>query len=261
MQSLGRKLPASVGQSNFKKMLGWSRSEFSAGEITREIFRKGNGPVVILVHEIPGITPVVEKFANEVVDAGFTVVMPLLVGKTDMTPSGKYLASSMLKVCISREFTTMAVGKTSSVVSWLRALARQLHDELGGKGVGAIGMCFSGGFALGMMVDDIVVAPVISQPSLPFAVGVKRSADLGLSPQDATRVAQRAADGCQVLGLRFIGDKLVGTRFAELHKLLGDAFIAVEFESTKKSDHAVLTEQRQELGVQRVIEFLKSKLF
>ena len=242
-------------------MIDWSRSEFSAGEITHEVFRKGNGPAVIIVHEIPGITPAVEKFANEIVDAGFTVVMPLLVGTTGVAPSSKYIASSMLKVCISREFTTMAVGQTSPVVFWLRALAKQLHDELGGKGVGAIGMCFSGGFALGMMVDDIVVAPVISQPSLPFAVGVKRSADLGLSPQDATRVAQRASEGCQVLGLRFTGDKLVGTRFAELYKLLGDAFIAVEFESTKKLDHAVLTEQRQELGVQRVIEFLKLKLF
>ena len=242
-------------------MFGWSRSDFSAGEITREVFRKGNGPVVIIVHEIPGITPAVEKFANEVVDAGFTVVMPLLVGTTGVAPSSKYIASSMLKVCISREFTTLALNKTSPVVSWLRALARQLHNELGGKGVGAIGMCFSGGFALGMMVDDIVVAPVLSQPSLPFAVGGKRSADLSLSPQDATRVAQRASEGCQVLGLRFTGDKLVGTRFTELRKLLGDAFIAIEFESTKKSDHSVLTEQRQELGVQRVIEFLKSKLF
>ena len=242
-------------------MIDWLRSEFSASEITHEVFCKGNGPAVILVHEIPGITPAVERFANEVVDAGFTVVMPLLVGTTGVAPSGKYLASSMLKVCISREFTTMAVGQTSPVVFWLRALAKQLHDELGGKGVGAIGMCFSGGFALGMMVDDIVVAPVLSQPSLPFAVGAKRSADLNLSPQDATRVAQRASEGCQVLGLRFTGDKLVGTRFAELHKLLGDAFIAVEFESTAKSDHSVLTEQRQELGVQRVIEFLKLKLF
>ncbi len=242
-------------------MIGWSRSEFSAGGVTHETFRKGSGPGVIIVHEIPGITPTVEKFANEVVAAGFTVVMPLLVGTTGVVPSGKYIASSMLRVCISREFTTMAVGQTSPVIAWLRALARQLHDELGGKGVGAIGMCFSGGFALGMMVDDTVIAPVLSQPSLPFAVGVKRSADLGLSPQDATRVAQRASEGCQVLGLRYNGDRLVGTRFAELHKLLGDAFIAVEFESTKKSDHSVLTEQRQELGVQRVIEFLKLKLF
>ena len=241
-------------------MIGWSRSKFSNDGVTHETFRKGHGPVVILVHEIPGITPAVEKFANEVVEAGFTVVMPLLVGTTDKTPSGRYLAASMSKVCISREFTTMALNKTSPIISWLRALAKYLHAEIGGKGVGAIGMCFSGGFALGMMVDDIMLAPVLSQPSLPFAFGAKRSADLNLSPQDATRVAQRASEGCQVLGLRFTGDKLVGTRFAELHKLLGDAFIAVEFESTAKSDHAVLTEQRQELGVQRVIEFLKLKL-
>jgi dienelactone hydrolase len=170
------------------------------------------------------------------------------------------MASSAAKVCISREFTTMALNKTSPIISWLRALAKYVHAEIGGKGVGAVGMCFSGGFALGMMVDDIMVAPVLSQPSLPFAIGVKRAANLSLSEQDASRVAQRAAAGCQVLGLRYTGDRLVGTRFAELHKLLGDAFIAVEFESTAKSDHSVLTEQRQELGVQRVIEFLKSKL-
>ena len=241
-------------------MNGWSQSKFSSRGVTHETFRKGSGPVVIIVHEIPGITPAVEKFANEVVAAGFTVVMPLLVGNFGEAPSGKYMASSAAKECISREFTTMALNKTSPIISWLRELAIYLHAEIGGKGVGAVGMCFSGGFALGMMVDDIMLAPVLSQPSLPFALGTKRSADLNLSEQDSRRVAQRAEAGCQVLGLRYSGDRLVGTRFAELHKLLGDAFIAVEFESTAKSDHSVLTEQRQELGVQRVLEFLKSKL-
>ena len=241
-------------------MNGWSRSKFSNEGVTHETFRKGSGPVVIVVHEIPGITPAVENFADEVVAAGFTVVMPLLVGNFGDPPNSKYMASSAAKVCISREFTTMALNKTSPIISWLRALAKYLHAEIGGKGVGAVGMCFSGGFALGMMVDDIILAPVLSQPSLPFALGAKRSADLNLSPQDTRRIAQRAATGCQVLGLRYKGDRLVGTRFAELHQLLGDAFIAVEFESTSKSDHSVLTEQRQELGVQRVLEFLKLKL-
>jgi len=241
-------------------MNGWSQSKFSDRGVTHETFRKGSGPAVIIVHEIPGITPAVEKFANEVVAAGFTVVMPLLVGNFGQPPSGTYMASSAAKICISREFTTMALNKTSPVISWLRALAKYLHAEIGGKGVGAVGMCFSGGFALGMMVDDIMLAPVLSQPSLPFALGAKRSVDLNLSEQDRRRITQRAQAGCQVLGLRYKGDRLVGTRFAELHKLLGDAFIAVEFDSTAKSDHSVLTEQRQELGVQRVLEFLKSKL-
>jgi dienelactone hydrolase len=239
---------------------GWVKGSFTAATLTRDTYRKGNGPVVIVVHEIPGITPAVERFANDVVDAGFTVVMPNLVGTAGQTVSGKYIASSMLKVCISKEFTNMALQKTSPIISWLRALARSLHTEVGGKGVGAVGMCFSGGFALGMMVDDIMIAPVLSQPSMPFTVGKTRGADLNLSPDDALVVAQRAADGCQVLGLRFTQDKLVGTRFDSLRELLGDAFIAIELPSQSPKDHSVLTEQRDEDSVQRVLNFFKEKL-
>ena len=122
-------------------------------------------------------------------------------------------------------------------------------------------MCFSGGFALGMMVDEVMAAPVLSQPSLPFAIGKPaRHADLNLSPADAQRVAERAAAGCEVLGLRFDQDKLVGTRFESLRALLGDAFIAVELPSASKRDHSVLTEQRDEQSVERVIQFLRAKL-
>ncbi len=239
---------------------GWDHSAFTHDGVTHATYRKGSGPVVVVVHEIPGITPKVLEFAERVVAQGFTVVMPLLVGEVGRKPSGSYIASSMRKICISREFTTMAMHKTSPIISWLRALARQMHSEVGGVGVGAVGMCFSGGFALGMMVDDIMVAPVLSQPSMPFAVGSNRSADLNLSPSDEARIVERAQAGCQVLGLRFTGDKLVGTRFDSLRKLLGDAFVAVEFESSTKQDHSVLTEQIQEEGVTRVLEFLKLKL-
>lgn len=239
---------------------GWEHSAFTHDGITHQTHRKGNGPAVVVVHEIPGITPKVLEFAERVVAQGFTVVMPLLVGEVGREPSGGYIASSMSKICISREFTTMAMRKTSPIISWLRALAKQLHREVGGVGVGAVGMCFSGGFALGMMVDDIMVAPVLSQPSMPFAIGAHRSADLNLSPSDEARIVERAQAGCQVLGLRFTGDKLVGTRFESLRKLLGDAFVAVEFESSTKQDHSVLTEQIQEEGVARVLEFLKLKL-
>ena len=239
---------------------GWVKSSFTAATFTRNTYRKGAGPVVIVVHEIPGITPAVERFANEVVDRGFTVVMPDLVGTPGREVSGKYIASSMLKVCISKEFTTLAMKQTSPIISWLRALARSLHNEVGGKGVGAVGMCFSGGFALGMMVDDIMIAPVLSQPSLPFAVGKARGVDLNLSPDDEAVIAERAANGCQVLGLRFDKDRAVGDRFSSLRLLLGDAFIAIELPSSKPSDHSVLTEQRDEPSVQRVLDFFAEKL-
>jgi hypothetical protein len=241
-------------------LAGWTTSSFTAAGYTREVYRRGTGPGVVVVHEIPGITPKVAAFANEVVEAGFTVVMPSLVGTPGREVSGGYMASSMAKVCISKEFTNMALQRTSPIIGFLRAVARNLHDEVGGVGVGAIGMCFSGGFALAMMVDDIMVAPVLSQPSMPFPIGKERGADLNLSPDDALVVAQRASEGCEVLGLRFTGDKAVGDRFSSLRQLLGDAFIAIELPSSSPKDHSVLTEQRDEASVQRVLDFLRTKL-
>lgn len=239
---------------------GWIKGSFTAAGITHDTYRKGSGPLVVVVHEVPGITPKVAAFAEEVVSAGFTVVMPDLLGTPGKEMSNGYAMSSLVKVCVSREFTAMARNKTSPIIGWLRALGRSLHQEIGGKGIGAVGMCFSGGFALGMMLDDHMIAPVLSQPSLPFPMGAERAADLNLSPDDALVVKRRADEGCQVLGLRYTGDRLVGTRFDSLRELLGDAFIAVELPSSKKTDHSVLTEQRDEPSVRRVIGFFSEKL-
>lgn len=238
----------------------WVKSDFTATGLTRDVYRKGAGPAVVVIHEVPGITPLVTAFADEVVARGFTVVMPDLVGTAGKEPSNVYGLASILKVCVAREFATMALNQTSPIISWLRALARNLHNEVGGPGVGAVGMCFSGGFALGMMVDDIMLAPVLSQPSTPFAVGKKRGADLNLSPDDEAAVIERAQQGCQVLGLRFTDDKLVGDRFSTLRDKLGDAFIAIELPSKNKSDHSVLTEQRDDESVERVLDFFVEKL-
>jgi len=239
---------------------GWEPGEFTAAGITYPTYRRGSGPGVVVIHEVPGITPLVTTFANEVVERGFTVVMPSLVGTPGKAPSNSYAALSLAKVCIAKEFTVFALNQTSPIIAWLRALARNLHNEVGGPGVGAVGMCFSGGFALGMMVDDIMLAPVLSQPSLPLPVGSARGADLNLSPDDAAAVAERAAHGCQVLGLRFSDDMAVGDRFSTLRELLGDAFIAIELPSAKKSDHSVLTEQRDDASVERVLDFFAEKL-
>ena len=241
-------------------LAGWQKGSFTAAGFTRDTYRRGSGPGVIVVHEVPGITPKVTAFANEVVDAGFTVVMPSLVGTPGKEFSNGYAMSSLAKVCISKEFSALAMNKTSPIIAFLRALGRQLHSEVGGKGIGALGMCFSGGFALGMMIDDHMVAPVLSQPSLPFAMGKKRGANLHLSVDDERAVQRRAAEGCEVLGLRYTGDRLVGDRFSTLRELIGDKFVAIELPSVKKSDHSVLTEQRDEASVQRVLTFFKDKL-
>ncbi len=235
----------------------WTRTEHSFGEVTHPTYRKGAGPGVIVIHEIPGMTPEVIGFGEEVVAAGFTVVMPHLFGTPEAPATAGTAAKAFGKVCVSNEFTKLATGVTTPVAGWLRSLARELHDELGGPGVGALGMCFTGGFALAMMVDTSVVAPVLAQPSAPFPVGRKRAADLNLSPGDLAAVKKRAAEGCQVLGLRYRQDVAVGSRFETLTREIGDAFIRVESDGRR---HATLTAHRQQEGVDRVLAFFEEKL-
>jgi len=235
----------------------WTAGQHSADGVTHPTYRKGSGPGVVVIHEIPGLTPDVIGFAEEVVAAGFTVVLPHLFGTPEAPMSAGAVGKVLPKLCVSREFTTMATGQTSPIATWLRSLARSLHADVGGPGVGALGMCFTGGFALAMMVDDAVAAPVLAQPSLPFAVGRRRAADLNLSPADLADVRARAAGGCQVLGLRYRDDAAVGTRFDTLTEEIGDAFIRVEFPG---KGHSTLTEHRQQEGVDRVLGFFAERL-
>jgi dienelactone hydrolase len=237
--------------------LGEHTDLVNGADVTHPTYRKGTGPGVIVIHEIPGLTPAVIAFGEEVVAAGFTVVMPSLFGTPERKMSPLSVASTMRQVCVSKEFTKLATRQTSPIAGWLRSLARELHAELGGPGVGALGMCFTGGFALAMMVDDAVAAPVLCQPSTPFVVGRARSRDLNLSPADLTTVKERAAGGCQVLGLQYRGDPMTGKRFETLTREIGDAFIRVEFPG---HDHSTVTEHRQQVGVDRVLAFFEAKL-
>lgn len=239
-------------------LLDFTLSSFTHQGVAHRIYEKGAGPAVIVMAEIPGITPKVADFARRVADRGMSVVMPSLFGLDGMDPNttsvreapevAKGLGKLVGKLCVSREFTTLATGKSSPVVTWLRALAADAHQKYGGPGVGAVGMCFTGGFALAMAVDDRLLAPVLSQPSLPFRpIGDARNIDI--SSGDLDRVKVRCAAGLQVMGLRFDGDKLAPhDRFTFLRDALGDAFIGVELpDSAANPDarlppHSVLTE-------------------
>ena len=239
------------------RLPGWAESTFTSEGKTLPIFRQGDGPGVVIIHEIPTITPPVERFAQDVVDAGFTVVMPLLFGTPGEPMGALNVARSVARVCVSREFSNFALNRTSPITAWLKSLAADLHEELGGPGVGALGMCFSGGFALAMMVDGHVAAPVLSQPSMPFALSPARARDLNLSPADLQAVKDRVSDGCPVLGMRYSGDPMVGGRFDTLRRELGDGFLAVELPGRK---HGVVTEDRDEGAVETVLQFFGDRL-
>ena len=217
---------------------GFDEATESFDGTTKTVWRRGTGPAVIVMSEVPGNTPRVADFARRVADRGMTAVMPHLFGTPGREPSNSYALQTMVRVCISREFTLFATGKPSPVTVWLRKLAAAEHARCGGPGVGAVGMCLTGGFALAMMVDDTVVAPVLSQPSLPVGLTARHKRDLGLSAADEARVKARAEAGCDVLGLRFTGDKLAPPeRFAHLRELLGDHFIGVEIDSSEGNPH------------------------
>ncbi len=235
----------------------FTHAPFTYDGKSREVYRRGTGPGVVIMHEVPGITPRVADFGRRVAEAGMTAVLPSLFGTPGQPPSVPAIARSMAEGCVSREFTTLGPGRTSPAIvvaagpgpRRARAVRRTrcrrrrhvLHRRL----------------RVAMMVDDRLVAPVLSQPSLPLPAGKSKAADLGLSPDDLDACQERVAGGCQVLGLRYRSDRAVGTRFDTLRELLGDGFIAVEFDG---KGHSVLTEHLQEEAVEQVIGFLRERL-
>jgi dienelactone hydrolase len=253
----------------------YSEDSFAHRGKARRVFRRGTGPAVIVIAEVPGITPSVVDFADRVVGLGCTAVLPHLFGVPGEPSSGRNATQVLAWCCVSREFATWAAGKTSPVTEWLRALGRHELSRCGGPGIGAVGMCMTGGFALAMMVEDGLLAPVLSQPALPFSISKGRRRDLGISAADLEVVKQRAAAGVEVLGLRFTGDVACPPgRFERLRQELGDAFVGVEIDSSpgnphgiRKRAHSVLTEDFvDEPGhptrdaLDRVLEFLRSRL-
>ncbi len=255
---------------------GWSVAPFSGGGYTHDVYRKGAGPGVVLIPEIPGIHPGVLGLGNHLVDNGFTVAMPSLFGEPGKPKTGLYILSSIARACVAREFAAFATNKQRPVSLFLRALARDLNASTPGKGVGVIGQCFTGGFALAAAVDDSVLAPVLSQPSVPLPVGRARRADPGLSESELATVADRcASDGLCALALRFSEDNVVPReRFATLKARLGDAFEVIEIDSGPgnaggfaKGAHSVLTDEVREVDGQpayearkRVVQFLTERL-
>lgn len=235
----------------------YERTTFTHGGKTREVFRRGTGPAVVVIAELPGITPKVVALADRIVDIGCTAVLPHLFGEPGRDPvaggrlgAARYTLSSFVPTCISREFTVFATHRASPVVDWLRALAADEHQRCGGPGVGAVGMCFTGGFALAMATAPELLAPVLSQPSLPFGVTVRAKRSIDISRADLATVKDRcAAGGLEVLGLRFKGDAFSPSeRFEYLRGELGDAFVAVELDDEAANPdapmrpHSVLTE-------------------
>ncbi|MFE9579613.1 dienelactone hydrolase family protein [Nocardia sp. NPDC006044] len=190
--------------------------------VTRTVYVSGIGPAVIIMAEMPGISPDVARFARWVRDAGLTVYLPSLFGRDGAYPEAEAGMAVFRRACVSAEFRAFGAGKSSPIAGWLRALAALAHRECGGLGVGALGMCFTGNFALTMMLEPAVLAPVLCQPSLPL----DEPGGLEISPDDLTAVRERLdRDDLVVRAYRFQGDRYcTEQRFAAYAKALGPRF-------------------------------------
>ncbi len=228
-----------------------SLDDFTARQITcngqtRLVYVAGSGPGVVVMTEMPGISPHVARFARWVRDAGFTVYMPHMFGKDGAVPTVLTAVTTIARACISKEFRALSANASSPITQWLRALAAQAHKECGGKGVGAIGMCFTGNFALSMMLEPAVLAPVMAQPSLPL----NNAAGMAIDPDELKAVKARMdAEDLTVRAYRFEGDSFCkAERFAAFAQALGDRFEprvladeAANPNTPMKNPHSVVT--------------------
>lgn len=202
----------------------FARREITLNGTAKTVYVTGSGPGVIVMTEMPGISPHVARFARWVRNAGFTVYMPSLFGRDGIVASADEGAAIFKRACISAEFRALSANESSPVTQWLRALARLAHEECGGPGVGAIGMCFTGNFALTMMLEPAMLAPVLCQPSLPMS----DPAAIEIAPDEIATVRQRLdRENLTVLAYRFEGDRFCrAQRFAAYSQALGERFVA-----------------------------------
>jgi dienelactone hydrolase len=223
---------------------------FSHGDISHPVYSAGNGPPVVVLHELPGMMP-------ECIDLGlilaerFRVHLPLLFGE----PGEFAMVKNVARLCVSREIHAFAANRTSPLVGWARALCRKVKGDA--PGVGVVGMCLTGGFALATIADDAVLAAVAAQPALPLFV---HKAALGISSEDQAAIRARAATlgpGC-VLGLRYADDKIAPRiKIDTIRELIGDGLTYREYPG---NEHATLTKHRQPEALKETIRFLSERL-
>jgi dienelactone hydrolase len=212
---------------------GFTSLCFSSGTMNRQLYVIGDGPPVLLLHELPGLSRETLHTAKQLAGAHYTVVVPLLFGR----PGDDQPFKNLGRVCRDDEFACNRGERTSPHVAWLRDLASCARTRWPkGKGVGVVGMCLTGIFPIAMLRSPDVVAPVVCQPTLPFnrhnifqAFGwfMNQSA-LALTPDDLEHARTKRTD--PILGIRYRGDrKCQKEKFERLAGEFGDRFFRIDF--------------------------------
>lgn len=212
---------------------------FEFNGMARDIYKIGTDdqPAVLILQELPGITEHTLRFALRLHADGYAVYLPLLFGDAG---SAYEPLKNLARICIRREFVMMALNRPGPLTDWLRALSGHISSMSQGRPIGVIGMCYSGGFVLSLMMDPSIAAPVMSQPAKGMLL--KRwKASLGVSDADIqASLARSQRDNISILGLRFSNDIMCPPeRFDTMEKLFGERFIRVDIDSSLFNAHRI----------------------
>jgi dienelactone hydrolase len=208
-----------MAHNHEENMAGFDHSPFRSGKIAHEVYRIGNGPSILLLHELPGLMPEDITLARRL-SVSYTVYLPLLFGKPG--DGHAILRDSILRVflrtpCWGCEFNCASSSDIGGIVPWIAALALHVDDQNNHRGFGVIGNCLTGSVPMALMADDTVRpklrCAVLSQPAVPLGfwpfpkpLGASGKIAVGLTPD---QLRQAAASGVPTLAFRFVDDPVV----------------------------------------------------
>ena len=196
---------------------------------THIVYQKGNGPQVIILPEAPGLHKEVFALGDRLVLQGFSVHLLSLFGEDGVSFRYRDSLSCLAKACIRKEFALFAKHRSSPISDWVRAYCTNIYQHTQ-EGIGLIGMCLTGNFALTMLAEPWMCAPVLCQPSLP------------IYPKDGLHVDPSILEQSSqdILGIRFTGDRLCPKqRFTALEKALPSRLQLIEIDSTFGNSHRI----------------------
>lgn len=219
-------------------------------DVTHEVYAKGIGNPILILQELPGIGPETLALADRLVEAGFKVFIPHMFGTFGKITMGRNI---LRLFCVRREFNIFLKGRQSPISAWLRSLTREIRHREHAAGVGVIGMCLTGSFALTLMADAAVIGGVASQPALPVFGGDQ----LHMSDDDVIEASAGMQRNGPGLAMRYKDDK---TAPAKLMRALENAFgkdlNTVEYPGKQ---HSLLTLHFHEPAYQRVEAYFQDR--
>ena len=213
----------------------FSAETISGYKIEHDVYTRGSGPVIVIIQELPGIGQSTLRLADKFIEAGFQVVMPHLFGPIGKT---KVLANLARVFCLRKEFSLFSKNQSSPIVDWLKALCRSIRTEQNINGVGVIGMCLTGNFAISLMADDSVLAAVSSQPAMPF----NDPAALHMSEKDIAEIKSNIDRNRPIKAYRFEHDWMSKkAKFDALNQALNLDKERIQMTTLRGNKHSVFT--------------------